>query len=303
MSKLKTYDEFINEGIIDAVKNPVKWIKIKNNAKKYQKARVAQALNDVDYAKRKEKAQGDLTPKQKEVLTQANKAKNSALADTASNIGQRMADLATTDGLKQVVKLAKTKSSLAANKIVLKAASGEEAKRLKIKQTKLTAKATDAQKALKDYESDGEKPAKAAPKTAAKKAAPKTAAKTPVAKVSAADKKKAELKQELGNKIGDAMKAIERAKAEGKSEEAEKAKAVEKLNSVKGTEEESAASNAVAAFATAKKSREDAIKKLQDNIKDLQKQQKDLNESVEPESFEYVAESVSDKFARLRKTI
>ena len=66
-----------------------------------------------------------------------------------------MADLATTDGLKQVVKLAKTKSSLAANKIVLKAASGEEAKRLKIKQTKLTGKATDAQKALADYESDG----------------------------------------------------------------------------------------------------------------------------------------------------
>ena len=160
MPKLKTYSEFVNEALIDAIKNPIKWKKIKNNAKKYQKAKVAQALNDVDNAKRLEKGSDTLSAKQKEVLTQANKAKNSALADTTTNIGQRMADLATTDGLKQVVKLAKTKSSLAANAIVLKAADGEEAKRLKIKQTKLTGKATDAQKALADYESEGnDKPA------------------------------------------------------------------------------------------------------------------------------------------------
>ena len=154
MSKLKTYSEFVNEALIDAIKNPIKWKKIKNNAKKFQKAKVAQALNDVDYAKRKEKGSDTLSDKQKEVLTQANKAKNTALKDTSSDISQRMDDLATTDGLKQVVKLAKTKSNLAANKIVLKAADGEEAKRLKIKQTKLTGKATDAQNALKDYESE-----------------------------------------------------------------------------------------------------------------------------------------------------
>ena len=154
MSKLKTYSEFVNEALIDAIKNPIKWKKIKNNAKKFQKAKVAQALNDVDYAKRKEKGSDTLSDKQKEVLTQANKAKNTALKDTSSDISQRMDDLATTDGLKQVVKLAKTKSNLAANKIVLKAADGEEAKRLKIKQKKLTADATKAQKALADYESE-----------------------------------------------------------------------------------------------------------------------------------------------------
>ena len=154
MAKLKTYTEFVNEALIDAIKNPIKWKKIKNNAKKFQKAKVAQALNDVDYAKRKEKASGELSPKQKEVLTQANKAKNAALKDTSSNISQRMDDLATTDGLKMVAKLAKTKSNLAANKIVLKAADGEEAKRLKVKQTALTKKATAAQTALKDYESE-----------------------------------------------------------------------------------------------------------------------------------------------------
>ena len=166
MSKLKTYSEFINEGLIDAVKNPIKFTKIKNNAKKFQKAKVAQALNDVDYAKRKEKGKGDLSPKQQEVLKQANAAKNAALKDTTSQIGSRMDDLATTPGLKQVVKVAKTKTSLAANGIVLKAATGEEAKQLKIKQKELTKKAASAQQGLSDYESTDKK------EEPAKKAAP-----------------------------------------------------------------------------------------------------------------------------------
>lgn len=164
MPKLKTYTEFINEGMIDAIKSPIKWKKIKNNAKKFQKAKVAQALNDVDYAKRKAKGAKDLSSEKKEVLMQANKAKNSALADTTSNIGARMDDLATSPGLQQVVKLAKTKSNLAANAIVLKSATGEEAKQLKIKQKKLTKKAAEAQQGLKDYEST-DKPKDEEPKT------------------------------------------------------------------------------------------------------------------------------------------
>ena len=157
MSKLKTYSEFVNEGLIDAIKNPIKFTKIKNNAKKFQKAKVAQALNNVDYAKRKEKGKDNLSKKQQEVLDQANAAKNSALKDTTSQIGSRMDDLATTPGLKQVVKVAKTKTSLAANGIVLKAATGEEAKQLKIKQKELTKKAASAQQGLSDYESTDKK--------------------------------------------------------------------------------------------------------------------------------------------------
>ena len=308
MPKLKTYSEFVNEALIDAVKNPIKWKKIKNNAKKYQKARVAQALNDVDYAKRKEKGSDTLSKKQQEVLTQANKAKNSALADTASNIGQRMADLATTDGLKQVVKLAKTKSSLAANKIVLKAADGEEAKRLKIKQTKLTGKATDAQKALADYESDGndkptedkEKAKIATTEKPATKETPK-AEETPKTKLSAADKKKADKIQKLGNKIGDAMKAIKKAKTERVLAQKEENELDKEKEAAKGTNTEAGLAKQVAAADKAGKDIEKAITDLQQNIKDLQQQQKKLNESAE--SFEYVAESVSEKFARLRKTI
>ena len=153
MARLKTYTEFVNEGIMDVIKNPIKYTKIKNNAKKYQKAKVASALNDVDYAKRLNKSKGELTSKQKEVLKQANKAKNTALADTSTAISQRMDDLATTPGLQQIVKLAKTTSKIAANKIVLKSATGEEAKQLKIKEKSLEKKAADAKTALKDYES------------------------------------------------------------------------------------------------------------------------------------------------------
>ena len=355
MSKLKTYSEFVNEALIDAVKNPIKWKKIKNNAKKYQKARVAQALNNVDYAKRKEKGSDNLSKKQQEVLDQANKAKNSALSDTASNIGQRMADLATTDGLKQVVKLAKTKSSLAANKIVLKAADGEEAKRLKIKQTKLTGKATAAQKALADYESDSgdkeqvklpgeEENAAKAEKERLEKEKAKVAkdavldeigkAKTAYDAVKDGDDEKAKLQAEikfkqaqqkkaklegkdelfkgLGNDIGEIMKKMPKDDPGAKLEADIKAFndniEAERTTMNKATKD---LEQAQRDLKTGRGS-EEKVQKLQKAIEDskediagLKRQEAEAKKKLAalPESFEYVAESVSEKFARLRKTI
>ena len=154
MSKLKTYTEFINERFIDAIKNPIKWKKIKNNAKEFQKAKVDQALNNIDYAKRLEKGKAqDLSKDKKEILKAANKAKEDALKFSASAVGMRMDDLATTDGLKIVVRLAKTKATLAANAIALKAADGEQKKLLKIKAKAITSKLGKLNQALKDYES------------------------------------------------------------------------------------------------------------------------------------------------------
>lgn len=347
MSKLKTYSEFVNEALIDAVKNPIKWKKIKNNAKKYQKARVAQALNDVDYAKRKEKAKGELSPKQKEVLTQANKAKNSALADTASNIGQRMADLATTDGLKQVVKLAKTKSSLAANKIVLKAADGEEAKRLKIKQTKLTGKATAAQKALADYESDSDDQDAGGKEDKADQIKALQKSRKPLidslvdekdpAKRAGINVKKAEINVKIAALEGDGEEEAKQALADAKeklTKATEETPAAEDDN----TEDDPGAkleadikafnNNIEAERTTMNKATkeleqaqrdlkigrgsEEKVQKLQKAIEDskeditgLRKQEAEAKKKLAalPESFEYVAESVSEKFARLRKTI
>jgi len=167
MKRLKSYNQFItesnkgvDEGITDIkgiASNPVKYTKIKNNAKKYQQTKVQIALNNVDHAKKKEKSAGKIDPKQKEVLDAANKAKNQALKDKASAVSQRMKDLATSDALKKVVTIATTKSNLAAAETALKAADGEESKQLKIRIKELAGKAADAQQALKDYESTGDK--------------------------------------------------------------------------------------------------------------------------------------------------
>ena len=295
MGKLKTYDQFVNENLKAVVGSPVKYIKIKNNLKKFQKAKVKQALNDVDFAKRKNKGTGEMTPKQKEVLTQANKAKNAALADTTAAITQRMKDLATTEPLKKVVSLGSTKARLAANQVAFKSADGEEKKKLKIKANALQKKAADITGELKDYESTAKKE-----ETPAKVSTQNTDdIKTDNGKKqSAADKKKAEQKQKLSDQIGKAMQAIEKAKQERTLAQKEEDDLAKKLKDAKGTDQETALAKEVAAADKAGKDIEKSIKDLQQNIKDLQKQQKEIGES-----FEYVAESVAEKFSRLMKNV
>ena len=280
MAKLKTYDQFLNEKLIDAVKNPIKFTKIKNNAKKFQKAKVAQSLNDVDFAKKKAKGKVSMTAKQKEVLAQANKAKNAALKDQADAITQRMNDLATTDGLKKVAALARTKSNLAANKIVLKAADGEEAKQLKIQQTKLSKKAAEQGKALADYEAtssdgkdDNEGEASAKLEKGIKDfqsnmdAAQETKKKAKEALVKLGDKKKEQEKKGTGGEDGEkTMDSIDK-------------EITKQERLVTGADEDYA-----------------ELKKKRDGLKDKLA-------SLTSESFEYVAESISQKFARLRSNL
>ena len=292
MAKLKTYSEFVNEALIDAVKNPIKWKKIKNNAKKLQKAKVAQALNNVDNAKRLEKAKGKLSPEQKEVLKQANAAKNDALKDTASNISQRMDDLATTTGLKRVAQLAKTKSKLAANQIVLKAADGEEAKRLKIKQKELASDAADDAQALKDYESTSkdepeEKKTPDAEETPAEETP--AAEETPdtnedkiaqlEGKIAAEDKIQTNASKNIEKFKGE-LKTAENNKNTGRSSQAE-------VDKIKGLIQQ--ATEDLDRSKTEEKALRKKLKPLAD---------KQYGESVEP-----LVESVSEKFARLRSNL
>ena len=73
MKRVKSYNEFIaesnknvDEGITDIkgiASNPIKWKKIKNNAKKYQQTKVQVALNNVDYEKKKQASKGELDKK------------------------------------------------------------------------------------------------------------------------------------------------------------------------------------------------------------------------------------------------
>ena len=156
MARLKTYEEFVNENIGAALGSPIKYTKIKNNMKKYQKSLVQKALNDLDYQKKKEKA-GDLTADQKEKLRLARDAKNKAVDSIVDLTSQRIDDLATNDKLKKVASLGKTKSKLAANKVILKSAEGDMKAALKKKeadlQTKVAKLTTDVKSDVKDNKS------------------------------------------------------------------------------------------------------------------------------------------------------
>lgn len=152
----KEMDDILNEINFGAmIGSPIKYTKIRNNSKILQKALVQAALNDVDYEKKKEKGSYDkLDTKQKATLAAANKAKNKALADKSAGVQSRMSDLATTDGLKQVAKIAKSKAKIAAADVAMKAADAEESKKLKLKMRNWERDANDAESWLKDYEKD-----------------------------------------------------------------------------------------------------------------------------------------------------
>lgn len=137
------------ESLAAVVGNPVKYTKIKNNAKKYQKALVTKALADVEYEK---KRKGSLEPKQKEVLAAATKAKKQAMDDLASAVSQRMDDLATTEPLKNVAKLAKTKAKISAAETSLKSADKAETAELKSKISKMKTASSNIEQELKKAE-------------------------------------------------------------------------------------------------------------------------------------------------------
>ena len=112
--------------ILDFIKSPIKFMKIKKNLKAYQKALVQKAINDVDFAKKKQVGDADEKDKKRmETLKQANQAKNKALDDQLSAISERMTELSGGDeGLGKVVSIGKTKSKLAAAKIVIESDFG-----------------------------------------------------------------------------------------------------------------------------------------------------------------------------------
>lgn len=148
-------DKTLNENIGAALGSPIKFTKIKNNAKKYQQALVQIAINNLDFEKKK--AAGNMDKDKADVLKAANAQKNQALKDQAGAISDRMDQLATTAGLKKVASIAKNKSRMAAAETALKTADGEEAKALKLKIKSLNQKVAADQQELKDYEKADDK--------------------------------------------------------------------------------------------------------------------------------------------------
>ena len=160
----------LNEGIIDIIKSPIKYMKIQKNMKAYQKSLVGQAINDVDFAKKKQAAGEEGDAKTKDVLDKANKAKNQSFKDEATAVSDRMTELSKGDeGLTKVVSLGKTKSKLTAARMVMKATAGEENKQLKLEIGDLENRIADDEKSLKDYakaETDKKQPDEVDPRSA-----------------------------------------------------------------------------------------------------------------------------------------
>ncbi len=283
-NQLDTYFDNINESVGAAIGSPVKFTKLRNNAKKYQQALVQKALNSVNYEKKKQAA-GQGSKEETQVLKAATAAKNQALTDKASAIADRMDQLATTDPLKAVKSLAKSKAKIAAAETSLKVADAEETKELKIKIKNLASDVSKKEKLIKDYEKD--KPDKdkevsntetSADKPDKDKEATKTETSVDKPNVdkeatkteTAAEKKERERKNAISKKIEDAMIAISKAEFERKTAEENKNKLSKQLdNTTKGTPEENQLSKEVSSAAEAVKDIENEIEKLKNNIKEL----------------------------------
>ena len=292
--------------------NPVKFMKIKNNAKKYQQALVQKALNNVDYEKKKQAAGGEVDKDKLEVLKQANAAKNQALTDKATAISDRMTTLATSPGLQAVKSLAISKAKVAAAETALKAADAEETKQLKIQIKNLNAQAAKAEQAIKDYEKAEEPKAEepkaeeqpqqqTEPKVKDEKPAAETEPKAepkaePATKETAAEKKERERKEGISKKIEDAMSAIQKAEGDKAIAQKEKEELSKELKAAKGTDNENSLAKEVA-------DADRAVKDIETSIEDLRKNVKDLNASLKESIVEpvntYIGESVADRFRHL----
>ena len=320
MKRVLSYNEFVNEsknikeGITDIkgiMSNPIKYKKIKNNAKVYQKTKVQQALNNLDYEKKKAASKGDGNSN---VLKVANATKNAALKNQSTAIAARMNDLATTDPLKKVVTLATSKANLAAAETALKAADAEESKALKIRIKRLAGQAADAQKALKDYESDSKKDtadnetpsAEDNQKAATAEKAKLDKEKAEREKEAAKANKKADTKDEP--KVDDKAEAkIAQLENSIKSQDKIQADATKNIEKLKGelkraqdNKNTGKSSQAEVDAISAKIQQETEDKKAAKAEEDkLKKQLKPIADKQYGESHTPLEESVADKFRRL----
>ena len=284
----------VNEGLLDFIKSPIKFTKIKANLKKYQKALVQSAINDLDFAKKKEatKEKTDAADwkKKLEVLNQANKAKNQALSDQSSAISDRIKELTGGDeGLAKVASLGKTKAKLIAAKTVMKATSGEEAKQLKLEISTLEDRIADDTQSLKDYTSaQGDAPAAEqtpaeAEATADAKSKSQMSDKDDAKKVPAANDDEATAKKADDKKKKEEKDAADKVKADEKKEAAKVAveAAQTKYDEAKDGDDEAKKLTANVELLKAKLKQDDVdgsddLEKSKKLVADLGKAQEDL---------------------------
>lgn len=213
----------VEEGLLAAIKFPIKFTKIKNNAKKYLKAKMKHMSVEVALAKKKANTNwADLPPEKKEVVKLAADAKKRAIDLEMKSITDRIDKLASSPMLQDYAAYKKGEADLAAALELQKNMESEAdqiliQKRIKNLQTKLAGKKANLEEAPASEEDapkgEGDPQQKAPSRAELDAAAEKEKEKAE------ADKKK--------QALDDAKKAVADAKAaydEAKDGDDEKAK-------------------------------------------------------------------------------
>lgn len=152
-------NEDLGDTIKAAIGSPIKYVKLKNNLKQYGKFKLDAASVDMDTIRKKEAAKKDPEGFDKEKLETAQKAKKDAIKGKIIAVEDRISQLTTSDALKALARLGKSKANLQANTKLLKIAQQEENDALKLKVEDAIEKdkdnITNAEDSLKKYASQG----------------------------------------------------------------------------------------------------------------------------------------------------
>jgi hypothetical protein len=147
-------------------KNIFGWMKLKGLSSKYMKSMVDEGIVEMDYARRK--AASD-SKEETEQLKQAHTAKKDALTDRTKAIAEKIDSIATTDFLKKVAQKTKIGARIKKNEVILKIASKEEAKELRLRNAELNQDLQSVDGELREYEKENKEAIKDAKKEAAEK--------------------------------------------------------------------------------------------------------------------------------------
>ena len=143
------------EGALGDLINRVRMLGL---GKKLTKAKVDKALLDVDT---KKKIRAGIPPEKKEILLAATETKTKASDELVRGIVQKIDDLAADSAwLKKVATKLKTEAAIKSSEILIKAASKEEAKELKLAIQKKQERIANAEEELRDYETGAQEKAK-----------------------------------------------------------------------------------------------------------------------------------------------
>ena len=143
------------EGVLGDLINRVRMLGL---GKKLTKAKVDQALLDVDT---KKKIRAGIPPEKKDILLAATETKTKASEELVKGIVQKIDDLAADSAwLKKVATKLKTEAAIKSSQILIKAASKEEAKELKLAIQKKQERIANAEEELRDYETGAQEKAK-----------------------------------------------------------------------------------------------------------------------------------------------